>query len=257
MSRARTVRAEWDVLLSLALADTRDRFGRGPAQVVKWLLDPYAVTGVYLIFAVFILDRGGETAGLSVACAVIPFQLIMVTSVISMRSVREHRSLILNLGFRRALLPAATTLTELIGFAASLSLLAVMMAAYGIAPTAAALWILPVLAVNVLFALAVSYPFTIFGIWFPHLQPFAMSALRVLYFLAPGLIALSEIEGDAAEWVRLNPLTGIFEAYRDALLYGHAPAAWELLYPIGFALVLLAVFVPMFRSEQRHMAKVA
>src|SRR5262245_15515256 len=255
--RAQALRAEWDVLFSLAMADMRDRFGRGPTQVVKWLLDPYAVTGVYLIFVVFILHRGGDAAGLSVACAVVPFQLIFTTAVISMRSVSERRSLVLNLGFRRVLLPVATTLTEIIGFAATLSLLALMMAAYGIAPTAAVLWMVPVLAVNMLFALAVSYPFTLFGIWFPHLLAFAMSALRVLYFLAPGVVALSTIEGDAADWVRLNPLTGIFEAYRDALLYGHSPAAWELLYPAGFAVVLLLVFVPMFRSEQQHLAKVA
>ena len=55
--------------------------------------------------------------------------------------------------------------------------------------------------------------------------------------------------------MELNPLTGLFESYRAALLYGHAPAAWELLYPLGIAAVLLAVFLPIYRSEQRHLAK--
>ena len=48
---------------------------------------------------------------------------------------------------------------------------------------------------NLLFAFAVAYPATIFGIWYPDLTPFAMSALRVLYFLAPGVVALSQIDG--------------------------------------------------------------
>jgi ABC-type polysaccharide/polyol phosphate export permease len=88
-------------------------------------------------------------------------------------------------------------------------------------------------------------------------MPFAISAMRVFYFLAPGVVALSEIEGSANEWVRINPVTGIFESYRDALLYGQAPAAWELLYPLAFAAVLLALFLPIFRAEQRHLAKIA
>ena len=31
----RPSRAEWDVLISLAFADMRDRFGEGPTQVLK------------------------------------------------------------------------------------------------------------------------------------------------------------------------------------------------------------------------------
>jgi ABC-type polysaccharide/polyol phosphate export permease len=256
-SRVEAFRVPWDGLITLALADLRDRFGRGPARVAKWLVDPYAVAGVYLVLVTFILDRGGEAPGLSVACAVVPFHLVLTSAVNSMRSVRDRRSLLLNLGFPRALLPPAVTLTEALGFAASLSLLAVMMAVYGIAPTVAVLWLVPTIAVTLLFAIALSYPATLFGVWYRDLLPFAISAMRVLYFLAPGIVALSEIQGDANELVRINPLTGIFEAYRDALLYGQAPAAWELLYPAGFALALLAVCAPIFRSEQRHFAKVA
>jgi ABC-type polysaccharide/polyol phosphate export permease len=77
-----------------------------------------------------------------------------------------------------------------------------------------------------------------------------------MFFLAAGLVALAEIEGRAYDLVRLNPLTGIFESYRDVLLYGQRPAAWQLLYPVGFATLLLLVFVPLFRLEQRDLAKV-
>jgi ABC-type polysaccharide/polyol phosphate export permease len=51
-------------------------------------------------------------------------------------------------------------------------------------------------------------------------------------------------------------MTGLFESYRDALLYGDAPGAVELLYPAALGVVLLAVFVPIFRSEQRQFAKI-
>ena len=252
-----SLRRSYDLLLTLSLADLRDRFGRGPGRGLKWLLDPYAVCGVYLIFVTLIVDRPGEAPGLTVACAVVPFQLFIGTGLAAMRAVSDRRSLILNLGFRRQLLPAAVTMTQTLGFAASLSLLALMMAVYGIAPTPAIVWLLPTIAVNILFALACAYPAALFGIWFRDLIPFALSAMRVAYFLAPGVIALSEIPGDANTLVRFNPLTGLFEAYRDALLYGHAPAAWELLIPMAFSAAMLAAFVPVFRSEQRHLAKVA
>jgi ABC-type polysaccharide/polyol phosphate export permease len=53
----------------------------------------------------------------------------------------------------------------------------------------------------------------------------------------------------------VNPFTGLFEAYRDALLYGVSPAAWELLVPLGAAALILLVTVPIYRREQPHLAK--
>jgi ABC-type polysaccharide/polyol phosphate export permease len=56
--------------------------------------------------------------------------------------------------------------------------------------------------------------------------------------------------------VRLNPLTGLFEAIHHAVLYDSPPPAWELLYPLAFAIVMLLIFVPIYRRDQDHFAKV-
>jgi ABC-type polysaccharide/polyol phosphate export permease len=85
---------------------------------------------------------------------------------------------------------------------------------------------------------------------------FVISLVRALYFVAPGLVALAEIPGDAAELAKINPLTGLFEGFRDIFLYGQSPAAWELLVPAAWALALLAVVLPIYRRESRHLAKV-
>jgi ABC-type polysaccharide/polyol phosphate export permease len=110
--------------------------------------------------------------------------------------------------------------------------------------------------VNIVVAIAFAYPATLFGIWFVDLDELGVSFVRTMFFLAPSLIPLSEIHGRVGELIRLNPLTGLFESYRDALLYGQSPPVWQLLYPLGVALVLLVVFVPLYRREQWHMAKV-
>ena len=70
-----------DILLALTKSDLRARYGRGPWQLLKWLVDPFALVGIYLLLVTFILRRPGEAPGLSLACAVIPFQLVMMTIV--------------------------------------------------------------------------------------------------------------------------------------------------------------------------------
>jgi ABC-type polysaccharide/polyol phosphate export permease len=76
-----------------------------------------------------------------------------------------------------------------------------------------------------------------------------------MFFLAPGLIALSQITGAAHDWLPLNPLTGLFELYRDALLYGSSPPAWQVVYPLGASVLVLLITVPLYRREAPSLAK--
>ena len=225
-------------------------------RLVKWLLDPFAVVGIYLILVTVVLERGGRAPGLAIACAVVPFQLVMSTIVSALNAISTRSSIILNMAFDRVLIPIASALTETIAFAASLGLVALMMAVYGIAPTAAVLWLPVVIAVNVALGIACAYGASLMGLWLPDLRPFAVSFVRTMFFLAPGLVPLSEIGGRANELLRINPLTGLFEAYRAILVAGDRPAAWQLLYPLLAAASLLAVFVSLYRRDQREFAKV-
>lgn len=244
------------LLRVLTESDLRSRYGRGPGRFVRWLLEPVALVGVYLLLVRFVLDRPGEAAGLSLACAVIPFQLVMLTIGNAMTALDARRPILLNMRFNRMLLPASSALTECAGFASSLLLIAFMMAAYGVEPTWSLLWFPLVFAVNVLLAVAAAYAATLFGIWLRELRNFVLSFVRVLFFLGPGLVALDETEEGVRDLLKLNPMSGLFEAYRDVFLNGQRPAAWEFAVPIVAAALLLAVFVPLYRAEQRQFAKV-
>lgn len=244
-----------DVLLALTRSDIKTRYGRGPLRTVKWVADPFAALGVYLALIALVIDRPGIAPGLSIACAVVPFQLLMSTSVNALRAVDVRRSIIANMGFPRVLIPIATAMTELVSFTATLLILPIMMAVYGIAPTPAILLLPLMIAITFVLAVAFAYPVSLIGVWMPDVNPFIVSAIRTMFFLAPGLIALEEVYGYTHDVLMLNPVTGIFEGFRAILIDGQAPAWWHVLAPIGYAVVLLAIFVPVYRREQRHFAK--
>jgi lipopolysaccharide transport system permease protein len=245
-----------DQLRVLTSSDLKVRYGRGGWQLVKWLIDPFALTGVYLLMVTFIFYRRPHAAGLSIACSIIPFQLITMTVSNGLTAVQLPRSIIANMRFRKFLLPISTAVTEAVGFAASLTLLALMMAIYGVAPAPSILWLPVALGVTVLLGIAVAYPMTLIGIWAPDLRGIILSVVRTAYYLAPGLVTLAAIHGRTNGLVRLNPLTGLFEALRHAVLYRSSPPAWELLYPLAAAALILVVFVPLYLREQPHFAKV-
>jgi ABC-type polysaccharide/polyol phosphate export permease len=246
----------FDLLRSLTEADLRFRYGRGPSRFIRWLMEPFALVGVYLLLISFVLDRPGVAPGLSLAAVIVPFQLVISTVGNAMEAVPVRRPILLNMAFERNLIPVSSALTECASFVASFFIIAVMMAAYGIAPTSAFVWLPLVVLVNVYLAVAAAYAASLLGLWLRELKPFLLSFVRMLFFLSPGLVPLSETSPHIRSLLRLNPLTGLFEAYRGIFLTGRAPVAWELLYPTLIGAVMLVVLVPLYRIEQRQFAKV-
>ena len=249
-------RGRLQLLVSLTRTDLLSRYGRGRYRLVKWLLDPFALVGVYLLLVTVFLDREGRAVGLSLACAVIPFQLLMMVVSNALDAVPSRASIITNLRFPRELLPISSALTEGVGFVANLSVIAVMMVIYGVAPTPAIALLPFVIATNFALAIAAAYPASLLGLSLRELRAFAISFMRTLFFVAPGLVTLAELTGRTDDLVRINPLTGVIEGYRGVLLYGDAPAAWMFVYPLAWAALLALVFVPIYRREQRDFAKV-
>lgn len=255
-SRQAQVRRLADVLGALVLADVRERYGRGPLRVVKWLIEPFALVGVYLLLVALVLDRPDDAPGLSLACAVVPFQLVMTAVVNALNAVNVRKTIIQNMAFPRLLIPLVSALTASVVFVPSLVLVGIMMVAYGVAPTLALAWLPAVLIVSLALAVGFSYAASLIGLWFFDLRSVAVACVRILFFVAPGLVALDQVQGSARDLLPLNPLTGLFESYRDIFLYGQSPSAWELLYPLAAAAVLLVALVPLYDREQRHFAKV-
>lgn len=242
------------LLAALTRSDLRIRYGRGGWQVVNWLVTPFALVGIYLLLRV-ILGRAGDEAALSIACAVVPFQIVLMGFDSAMNAIALREPILLNRRFDRMLLPPSSVLTEGFAFAASFLMFPLAMAYYGVVPTAALLWLPVVIAVTFILALGIAWPAALLGVWLPTVRVFGSQALRILFFAAPGIVALAEVPEGVRGWIVFNPLTGLFESFRHVFLYGTSPEFWQLAYPAGVGIVLMLLFVPVYRREQRHFAK--
>jgi ABC-type polysaccharide/polyol phosphate export permease len=223
-------------------------------QLVKWFADPFALVGVYLLLRL-IFNKGGEAPGLSVACAVVPFQIIVFSCISAMSSVSLREPILLNMQFDRMLIPPASVLTESLAFAASFLMIPLAMAVYGVGPEPSLLWLPVVVAGALLLALGAAWPAALVGLWFPGIKTLASQGLRTLFFAAPGVVALSEVSDDVRRWIVYNPFTGLFESFRHVFLYGDSPEFWQLAYPPAAGLLLMLLFLPLYRREQRHFGK--
>ena len=188
--------------------------------------------------------------------ALVPWTFFATGLNMSSNSLVGSANLVQKVYFPRLIIPVATVLSGLVDLAIALLVLFALMAWYRIAPTWNAVWLLPF----VLLALATSLGV---GLW--------LSAMNVKYrdvrYLVPFLAQLWMYATPVAypssllhePWhtvFGLNPMAGVVEGFRWALLGVNTQPGPMILASIGAALLLLVSGAFYFRRMEKTFADV-
>jgi lipopolysaccharide transport system permease protein len=247
-----------DVLGILALRDLKVRYRQTLVGIAWAVLQPLVML---IIFSVLFGLVGHQLASrdvpyaLTVLCALAPWQLFANTLTQASGSLVANQGLIGKVYFPRLLLPLAAALPALADFAIGLMLLAGLLAFYGVVPS----W--PVLAIPALILLTVLAALAA-GIWLAALNAIYRDVgfivpflLQVGFFVSPVIYQTDALIPERwRPWFALNPLVGLLEGFRWALLPG-ASAPWQAM--LISLLVVLAVLVSglaYFRRVERFVA---
>jgi lipopolysaccharide transport system permease protein len=170
--------------------------------------------------------------------ALLPWQLFAFALTESSNSLVGSQNLITKVYFPRLIIPLSSVLAGLVDFTISFFVLLGLMLWYGIRPTAAVAW----LPLFVLFALVTALSV---GLW--------LSALNVKYrdvrytipfltqiwmFATPVAYPSSMVPKPWRAWLGLNPMSGVVEGFRWALL-GKSGGPGALLWVSIVAVLLL------------------
>lgn len=189
-------------------------------------------------------------------CALLPWQLFAFALNESSNSVVVHQRLLTKVYFPRLLLPIAGVCVGLADFAISFVVLIGLMWYYRIAPTLW-IWTIPLWTLlAVLTALSV-------GLWLSALNVryrdvrYAVPFLAQLWLYAtPVAYAASLVPAQWRPFYALNPMVGVVEGFRWALIGGAAAPGLTTAISIGAVCVLLVGGVVYFRRTERTFADV-
>jgi lipopolysaccharide transport system permease protein len=247
-----------ELLYFLAWRDIAVRYKQTAIGVAWAVIRPLLTM---LIFVGFRHMAGLSTAGppqpLLVMAAVLPWQLFSSALTDASGSVVTNGNLISKVYFPRLVTPAAAVAVSLVDFLVTLALLVVLMAWYGAWPS----WQVITLPLFVLLAMALSLgsgvvlaALTVKYRDFRFVTPFIV---QFGLFVSPVAFKASEVPA-ALRWVVLaNPLVGVIDGFRWALLGGSTglrPAS--VAYSAVAAVVLLWIGVAYFRRVERGFADI-
>jgi len=234
-----------------------------------WVLDPLLQMGVYVVFVSLILSVKTPDYPLFVLSAILPWKWFTSSLNDASQSVINQGSLIRQIQFPKLVLPVAATSAAVVGFAFGIIPLVGIMLLY---PHRLSLFVLliPVVAfVQYVFTLGLSFFVGAVNVFFRDLGNVLRHALRLWFYLSPGLYAMSVLDDSATfranpilrTIAHANPFATLFEAYR-AVIYGkaetppHLPDFQSLGMLLVASLVLLAVGTIVFKRLEPSFAKV-
>jgi lipopolysaccharide transport system permease protein len=187
--------------------------------------------------------------------ALLPWELFVAALSVASRSLVVNSNMITKIYFPRMILPLSSILAAVVDFLVAFVVLAMMMVYYGIVPTIAVVTLPVFLLLALITALGV-------GLW--------LSALNVLYrdvgyitpFLTQFWLFITPIAYPASmipeRWrllYALNPMTGVVEGFRWALLGTQQSGSIELLAVSAFiSLIVLISGLFYFKRMERSFA---
>jgi len=237
-----------------------------------WILDPLLQMVVYVVFVSIIARRPAADYPLFIFAAIVPWKWFSSVITDAASTVIRQEKLIRQIAFPKLVLPVATTTAGTVGFLWGLVPLGVLLLLHAERLSLTVLWIPVIAAVQYVFTLAAAVLVSATNVFFRDLGNALGHALRLWWFLSPGLYALDDLRG--AKIVQDNPIIGtlagfnpfavLFEAYR-AVIYGtsdgavgttHAPDLVALGFLLAGSLVFLGLSVIFFKRLEPDFAKV-
>ncbi|HEV8280427.1 MAG TPA: hypothetical protein VGQ02_01100 [Candidatus Limnocylindrales bacterium] len=263
------VRSRRRLVRYLVQADIRKKGADTFLGNLWWVMDPLLQMGVYVVFVSLILSVKVPDYPLFIIAAILPWKWFTSSVTDASQSVVSQGSLIRQIQFPKLVLPVATTSAAVVGFIFGLIPLGAIMLLYPHRVSVFVLFIPVIAIVQYVFSLGLAFLVGAMNVFFRDLGNVLRHALRLWFYLSPGLYSLSVLDASATfqahptlrNLAHANPVAILFEAYR-AVLYGtpdgppHLPDLSSLLVLLGASLLLLAFGAIVFKRLEPSYAKI-
>lgn len=245
-----------DLLYFLTWRNVKVRYKQTVIGAGWALLQPVlAVVAISLVFGELVgVPSQGAPYPVFVFCALVPWTFVAAAVTQAANSLVEHDAMLTKVYFPRLALPAAAVLAFGIDFAVSFVGLGVLMLIYGATPPLTVALVPVFAALAVLTAVAVSLWLSAANVLYRDVR-YALPFLVQLWLFVSPVVFPSELVPE--EWralYALNPMVGVIDGFRWALLNGADAPGLGLAVSCGSLALLLAGGLIYFARMQRSFA---
>lgn len=260
--RAIALRELWeyrDLLTLLTWRDLKVRYAQSVLGVGWAIGQPLLMMGVFSVFLgalAHVPARGGFPYPVFVLAGLVPWIFFSNAVTSTGQSVVNSANLVEKVYFPRLVMPLAAMLSWLPDLAISATLLVALMAAYGVAPSWPILLVPAFVVLILLVAGAVGLWVAALNVAYRDVKYAVPFLLQVGMFATPVVYPADLVPAGLRTAYGLNPMVGVVEGFRWALL-GSAMPSWSMMaVSAGATVVVFLGGLRYFRSVERYFADV-
>ena len=257
--RVRELWAHRELLGFFAWRDLSVRYKQSALGILWAMLTPLVTVSIFTLIFARVANIPSDGIPYPVFCyaGLLPWLFFASSVQRATNSMVAERNLLTKVYFPRLIVPISSTLAPLADLAISALVLAGMMAVYGVAPAARVVWLAPLCLLWAwLVAVGVGTLLAAANVYFRDVGQMISFLIQVWMYASP-VVYPTSLVADELRWVHaLNPLVGVIDALRFALLADGAAPGAPVLVSLAVSLALLATGIACFARVERSFADV-
>lgn len=247
-----------ELLYFLVLRDVSVRYKQTVLGAAWAVLQPVLTMVVFSLFFGNLakIPSDGVPYPIWSFAALVPWTLFAVSLTQASNSLVGSQNLIKKIYFPRLALPIAATLAGLVDFVIAFVVLLIMMAGFGIAPTANIVWLPLFLVLIPATSLGVGLWLSALNVQFRDIKHTLPFLIQLWLFVTPIAYPSSLVPETYRPLLALNPMAGVVEGFRWALLGTDTAPGLMVAISSGVTLLLLVGGAFYFRRMEKNFADV-
>ena len=217
--------------------------------------------GTMIVFSLFFgrlarMPSDGMPYPLFALAALVPWTFFANALQAASGSLVAHQSLLTKVYFPRAAVPLAPILSGLVDLLCALMLVAVVMAWEGVVPTARVAWLVPFSLVAATAAFGAGLFLSALNVAYRDVRYVLPFLVQVWLFATPVAYPVSLLAQHWQYVYAINPMVGVVEGFRWALMRGGAPPVTLLVVSAASAVLMLVMGGVYFGRRERRFADI-
>lgn len=253
-----------ELLFFLAWRDVKVRYKQTALGAIWAILQPLLTMLIFTIFFGGLAHVGSDGLPYPIFsyAGLLPWTFFAQGLGQAANSLVGASNLIKKVYFPRLIVPLSSVLTGLVDFAVAFTVLVGMMVWYRVPPTAALIWLPLFLLLAILAALGSGLWLAALNVEYRDVRYVVPFFVQIWLFVTPVIYPTSRMTAKLAElglpvWLSgLNPMTGVVEGFRWALLGSGSKPGPILVASTAVTFVLLLSGALYFRRMERTFADV-
>jgi len=231
-----------ELLYNLVEREIKIRYKQSVLGILWVIIQPLFMMIIFtVVFSHFAkIQSDGIPYPIFSYCALLPWYFFSGALSTAVPSIVNNADLVRKIYFPREIFPLASILAAGVDFLVASVLFALMLFFYHIGLSWMALWVIPLMLIQIIFTVALALAASALNVRFRDVRYVFTFLLQIWMYVSPVIYPLSAVPENIKGIYILNPMSILIDGYRKVLLIGQAP---NLKYVAIATLISLLLFI--------------